>query len=103
MEAAKKRLSLLYQQITLHSKKYYQDNQPQILDSEYDKIKKEYLDLIKKFPDAGFKEFVGAPPSEKFEKVSHKLPMLSLKNVFTKQDFLDYTKKLMRFLGDQKA
>ena len=102
MEAAKKRLSLLYQQITLHSKKYYQDNQPQILDSEYDKIKKEYLDLIKKFPDAGFKEFVGAPPSEKFEKVSHKLPMLSLKNVFTKQDFLDYTKKLMRFLGDQK-
>ena len=59
MEAAKKRLGLLYQQITLHSKKYYQDNQPQILDSEYDKIKKEYLELIKKFPDAGFKAFVG--------------------------------------------
>ena len=86
-----------------HNKYYFTDDNPQISDSEYDNIKKEITNLIKKFDF--LKEIkinnnlVGAPPSNKFRKVNHLMPMLSLANAFELKDMKDFIKKIKNFLN----
>ena len=45
------------------------------------------------------KNLVGAPPTNKFEKIKHLKPMLSLSNAFDKDDMLDFLKKINNFLN----
>ncbi len=86
-----------------HNKYYFTDDNPQISDSEYDNIKKDITNLIKKFDF--LKEIkinnnlVGAPPSNKFRKVNHLMPMLSLANAFELKDMKDFIKKIKNFLN----
>lgn len=94
------RLRELRDLIVYHNKKYYETNNPEISDAEYDEIKKEYEDLIAKHPSLGFKSIIGSEPEEKFGKVSHNTPMLSLKNIFNQDELEDYIKRIQRFLGD---
>ncbi len=42
---------------------------------------------------------VGAAPSEKFSKVRHRVPMLSLANGFDEADIADFVARIRRFLG----
>ena len=69
------------------NKSYYQNNQPLITDSEYDSVKKDILNLEKKYKFLNHKDspskIVGFKPSKNFNKVSHKVPMLSLANAFS--------------------
>ena len=45
------------------------------------------------------KNLVGAPPTNKFNKIKHLKPMLSLSNAFDKDDMLDFLKKINNFLN----
>ena len=45
------------------------------------------------------KGIVGAPPSNKFRKIKHLKPMLSLSNTFDKNDMEDFLKKINNFLN----
>ncbi len=45
------------------------------------------------------KNLVGAPPTNKFDKIKHLKPMLSLSNAFDKDDMLDFLKKINNFLN----
>ena len=92
----------LVRQIRHHDKLYYQKDKPEISDGEYDtlrleleKIEAEYPDLIT--PDSPT-QTVGAAPSSGFKKVKHSVPMLSLSNVFTEEDFTDFLSGIRRFL-----
>ena len=69
-----------------HNKLYFSNDKPQISDSEYDKIKKEILNLEKKYKFLKKNNLVGSPPSNKFTKVKHLVPMLSLSNAFDEND-----------------
>jgi DNA ligase (NAD+) len=86
-----------------HNKLYFDNDAPQISDSEYDKIKKETIDLEKKYPylkkQGSTEEIVGTPPSTKFKKIKHLRPMLSLSNAFNKSDMEDFLKKINNFLN----
>ncbi len=86
-----------------HNKLYYSNDKPELSDSDYDNIKNEILELIKKydFLKKSFKEknIVGAPPSNKFKKIKHLVPMLSLSNAFDKTDMADFLKKVNNFLN----
>ena len=58
-----------------HNNFYFKDDNPQISDAEYDKLKKEALNLEKKNPHLKTKrsveKIIGAPPSNKFKKIKH--------------------------------
>ncbi len=89
--------------IKKHNNLYYNQDKPIISDSEYDRIKNEVLDLEKKFiflkrlnlTDKLF----GSTPTNKFKKIKHLKPMLSLSNSFNKEDMLDFIKKVNNFLN----
>ena len=96
----KNELISLKEKISLHDKLYHHDDQPLISDYEYDQICSRYDELINLYPDLGFevRDNVGSKPSEKFKKVKHKKPMLSLNNGFTNQHIEDFINRIKKFL-----
>ena len=85
-----------------HNKLYFSNDNPEISDSDYDKLKKEIIDLEKKYKflkkETKKNDLIGAPPSNKFKKVKHLVPMLSLSNAFENQDIKDFIKKINNYL-----
>ena len=88
------------------NKAYYHNDKPLVSDAEYDEIKKDILNFEKKNPEITDKNSptkkVGFAPSEKFSKVKHLVPMLSLDNAFTKEDVEDFLKKIRNYLNFEK-
>jgi DNA ligase (NAD+) len=86
-----------------YNNEYYNKDNPIISDSLYDKLKTELLDLEKRYPllkkIESITDIVGAKPLNKFTKIKHLSPMLSLANAFTKQDMEDFLKKTNNFLN----
>ena len=86
-----------------HNKSYFHNDNPTISDSEYDSLKKEIFNLeknndyLKKLNLS--KKIIGSPPSNKFKKVKHLKPMLSLSNAFDKKDMNDFVSKINNFLN----
>ncbi len=98
----KKKLDLLKK----HNKLYFNEDRPIITDAEYDNLKNEIINLEKnnKFlKKLNFnKNNVGFPPSNKFKKMKHLKPMLSLSNAFDRGDMKDFLGKLGNFLNIKK-
>ena len=86
-----------------HNNFYYNFDNPKISDAEYDKLKTEIFELEKnnKFlKDLKLLDkIVGAKPTNKFKKIKHLSPMLSLSNVFNKENMEDFIKKVNNFLN----
>jgi len=86
-----------------HNQLYFIKDKPQISDQEYDNIKKEILRLEKKYIFLKklklAENIIGAPPSNKFKKVKHLRPMLSLSNAFAIKDMKDFLKKIKNYLN----
>jgi DNA ligase (NAD+) len=95
----KKKFLKIRDEIKLFNESYY-NSQPQISDADFDKLKYEYEDLIKKNPS--LKKYddigVGSVPSSKFQKIKHIFPMLSLANSFNITDLNDFFDKASNFL-----
>ncbi len=89
-------------EITGHDQRYYQDDAPTVSDAEYDALRRRYDEIEAAFPALSGADSltrkVGAAPSEKFAKVRHGVPMLSLSNSFSDQDVLDFVGRIRRFL-----
>src|ERR1700684_307626 len=85
-DAARAEHARLAEDIAEHDRRYYRQDAPTISDADYDALRRRYEALEKAFPELvtteSLRELVGAAPSEKFAKVRHKLPVLSLGNVF---------------------
>ena len=86
-----------------HNNFYYIKDKPKISDSDYDNLKKEIIILEKKYTFlkkfGSVNQIIGAPPSNKFMKIKHLQPMLSLSNAFSKEDIRDFIKKINNFLN----
>ena len=99
----KKRLKNLASLIHKHNKLYHQNDRPEITDKEFDKLVKENNELERDFPhlilENSPNKFVGSPPLKKFDKILHKLPMLSLPNAFNKNDVEDFVNRIRKFLN----
>ena len=85
-----------------HNEAYYDKSAPIIEDTEYDRLKKEIIDLEKKY---NFLEnpkspsfIVGFKPSKNFKKSKHKVPMLSLSNAFEEDDLVNFEKRIINYL-----
>jgi len=82
---------------------YHQKDAPLVSDAEYDKLKRRNEMLEEAFPDLirpdSPSRKVGAAAAEGFGQVTHSIPMLSLGNIFTEDDVVDFMEKIHRFLG----
>ena len=100
---AKAEHARLAAEIAEHDRLYYQQDAPAISDAEYDTLRQRYADLEAAFPELvtpdSLTQTVGAAPSEKFAKIRHKVPMLSLGNVFSDEDMSEFVARVRRFLG----
>ena len=86
-----------------YNKSYFQKDSPEISDDKYDNLKKEIYELENKYSYLkkldSIKSLIGAPPSNKFKKIKHFKPMLSLSNAFDKNDMQDFLNKVNNFLN----
>ena len=86
-----------------HNKLYFDNDNPEISDAEFDHLKKEILNLEKK--NIFLRKLnlnnnlVGTAPSNKFKKIKHLKPMLSLSNAFSSNDIKDFMSKINNFLN----
>ncbi len=107
MKNQKQRLIELYKEkISLFEKyneAYFKKDRPLIDDAKFDKLKSEILELEKKNKFLknvkSIKNIVGSKPSNKFKKIKHLTPMLSLSNAFEKEDMEDFLSKVNNFLN----
>ncbi len=85
------------------NKAYFEKDNPIVSDAEFDNLKKDLLNMVKKDPFLkeikNLEEIVGSKPSDKFKKVKHSKPMLSLSNAFDSNDMLDFEKKIKNYLN----
>ncbi|NBV94096.1 MAG: NAD-dependent DNA ligase LigA [Methylocystaceae bacterium] len=97
----------LTEELSKHDQRYYQEDAPIISDAQYDALRRRYEALEKLFPelvtDQSLTQKVGSKPSEKFAKIKHSIPMLSLGNVFTDDDVSDFVARVRRFLGQTES
>jgi DNA ligase (NAD+) len=97
----KKEIEKLVKDITEHNYRYYVLDAPVIADEEYDRMFRRLKELEEKYdyvlPNSPTRR-VGAPPLEKFEKVKHTEPMLSLDNAFSYDEVREFDQRAKRFL-----
>ena len=90
-------------QFKKYNKAYFEDDNPIISDAKYDALKNELISLEKNYKFIKnpilASSSVGYKPSKKFKKVDHLVPMLSLANAFSKDDIIDFVKKIKNFLN----
>ena len=102
-EELEKEFKVKFEELKKHNNFYFNKDKPIISDADYDFLKKELLDLEKKYTflkDLNLlKNSVGATPSNKFRKINHLIPMLSLSNAFDKNNMNDFVKKINNFLN----
>ena len=93
----------LGREIAGHDRRYYEEDAPAISDAEYDALRRRYEALEARFPELAGEESltrkVGAKASEKFAKVRHRAPMLSLANAFKDEDVVAFVERIRRFLN----
>jgi len=99
----RKHVEFLRQQIRYHNYRYHVLDDPELPDSEYDKLVRELEVLERDNPDIitadSPTQRVGAQPVTTFGTVTHKLPMLSLENAFSDQEVQDFNRRLAERLN----
>ena len=96
----KKRIDELREIIIKANMQYYMLNDSVISDQEYDRYMQELVLLEQKYPEYvtpdSPTQTVGVKISETFSKVTHKLPMLSLGNIFNESEVINFDKKIRK-------
>ena len=106
MTADNTRLNELYKQLARHGQLYYENDAPVVSDAEYDAMLRELRELEAVHPELASADSptkrVGGAALEKFEKVEHSHPMLSLDNVFDEEELLAFDARIDERLNDAK-
>ena len=86
---------------------YHTRDAPIITDAAYDELRREADAMLAAHPELGDAAAalaeVGAKPAAGFKKIQHAVPMLSLDNVFSPEEFEEFLSKIRRFLGLDKT
>ncbi|TAN37872.1 MAG: NAD-dependent DNA ligase LigA [Nitrospirae bacterium] len=97
----RKQIDQLVKELNDHAYRYYVLDAPTISDQEYDRGYRQLRDLEERYsyflPESPTQR-VGAPALDKFEKVKHSEPMLSLDNAFGAEELLEFDKRVKKGL-----
>jgi len=92
------RIDTLREELDSHNYSYYVLDNPEIPDSEYDRLLRELGELEQQNPELittdSPTQRVGATPLDSFSEVQHEIPMLSLGNAFSEQDMIDFDRRI---------
>lgn len=107
LEQARTELADLAEKIAYHNTAYHHHDAPEISDADYDALRRRYNTLVALYPDAepqnSAANAVGATADPAFGKHIHLVPMLSLDNVFDREEFESFITRATRFLGLEQA
>mgnify|MGYP003599994606 CR=1 FL=1 len=97
------RVAELREALALHNTAYYVNDAPTISDAEYDALFRELQQLEAQYPDLRSidspTQRVGGAVLDAFDKVTHRVPMLSLSNAFDPSDIVAFDKRIRDDLG----
>ncbi len=103
MQDIREHIASLRDDLNQHNYRYYVLDNPIIPDAEYDRLFQELKQLEDAHPELRSPESpterVGAQPLSAFQQIKHKLPMLSLDNVFDEQEFSQFYTRTQERLG----
>ncbi len=101
-EEVRERLRRLREEIAYHDYRYYVLDAPVITDAEYDELVRELARLEEAYPHLVTPDSptqrVGGKPAEGFAQVRHPVPLLSLANVFSGEEILDFHRRVRSLL-----
>ncbi len=102
---AKIRIQDLCNQLEYHSDRYYNMDSPEISDHEYDTMMQELKLLEKEYPDlvtadSPTQKVGGTAKREAGVLVRHNVPMLSLQDVFSKEEVEEFVEEMQKQLDD---
>lgn len=103
-QSAEKRVQELHELLNQYNYEYHVLDNPSVPDAEYDRLMRELIELEEQFPELKTADSpsqrVGGAVLEAFEKVEHRVPMLSLANAFNEQDLRDFDRRVRQAVGD---
>lgn len=98
LSALQEQLNKLHQKINQYNHQYYVLDQPSVPDAEYDRLMRELVSIEQAHPELKTidspSQKVGGQPLKAFTQVTHQLPMLSLDNVFSSDEWAAFVKRL---------
>ena len=105
IEEIKAELIKLRREIKRHNKKYYDDDAPEISDYEYDKLMNRLKEIENLYPEfitpTSPTQIIGGTARRTAGKlVPHKVPMLSLQDVFSREEVEDFVNDMIEKLGE---
>ncbi|QQG49909.1 MAG: NAD-dependent DNA ligase LigA [Candidatus Berkelbacteria bacterium] len=102
--APQERIKKLEELIRRFNAEYYENDNPSVSDAVYDSLRSELRRLAAQYPKSVDQDLlgkqVGGAPLEKFKKVEHKEPMLSLDDVKTPAEFNAWEERTAKLLKD---
>ena len=102
-----KRISDLSLIIKKHNYLYHNRDKPEISDKKFDEYIKENNNLEKKFPslikNSSLNNEIGSKTSNKFKKIKHLKPMLSLSNSFNQNDLYEFLERIKKYLNKEST
>lgn len=106
-KSAKARHEELKKLIHRHDQLYYVQDRPEITDFEYDKLFAELRELEDAHKNLDLSDSptqrVSGTPLDVFEKVPHRVPMLSLQNSYSPEDILEFDSRVKKFLKTETS
>jgi DNA ligase (NAD+) len=101
-----KRVEELKILLVKYSYEYYHEDNPSVSDQEFDALLHELIKLEDEHPEFKTSDSptmrVGGAILDKFNKVTHDIPMMSLSNAFNEEDLKSYDEKIVREVGNVK-
>ncbi|MGL5721641.1 MAG: NAD-dependent DNA ligase LigA [Brevinema sp.] len=95
-----KRVRELREQIEIHNRKYYLEDNPEISDAEYDSLFRELISIEETHPNLRTPDSptqrVGTTPVSEFPPCKHRFRMLSLSNAYNDQEFTNFFHTVMK-------
>lgn len=102
LSQAKEELSTLSDYLRQCDDAYYNQDNPVADDATYDQLRRRHKEIETHFPELieqnSPSQTVGSQPTSGLKKIKHRVPMLSLDNVFNGEEFQEFINRIQRYL-----